>query len=1095
MNYDDLLQPREIAPAGNALGPATVTDAQLRRAERAANEQEPGLWEGIKAATRLESTGIAAYGIVEEDSIPVDPDFVFPAVESERFKEITKGLPPELWKGLARAHSDEHLQFLRERTLQELDAAQSLAEMGGTGTALHIGRAVLDEGAIALTAATGGLAAPFIYGAKATRLSRFLKLGTLSAAENTALDALLLRSQETKDASDLFYSAIGGFALGGTVGALTRGEQRQLGTAVKNAADAHDLQILNEAGITSLGKPPRSKAVGEALELRTGREAAEIDAAAPEELRSVGASQAAPETLIRPLRDEQAPPEVLNTPQLKGLRSATRYDLAASLASSENPWTRWLGSKLVADPVGHRGVVNEISAEEVAGFLKARAGTIFARDANPALADWLAANKVPLGQRTGMTARFFESVTSAIRAQDFSDPHVGRAAKAWENSIRSVAEEAKRYGVKGFEDLELGPGYVPRLFSHEKIAMLVDRYGNGQIEKLIARGITAATDISAEYAAKIARGYFHRVRKLQAGLEASPRYALKDEDLLAQSMRDAGVPEKQIKEVLDSVDFGTDTTKAGKISRAKRRLSMDETTVMELKDRSGEVRPVSLEDLFENDARLLMHNYTRQVAGHTALAKSLGVTSKADWDAVVRKAVAYAGDNLNLDKSVVDAELKKLDFVYKAITGQPVEDFTNLHKAARVIRDINFMRSLNQAGFAQAADLGNVISQGGWRTVITHMPALWGMIRRIRDTGELADDLAAELEAIVPLGTDGIRHAVPSRFDSGFTDEMEPVLTSRAGQKADVALHAMRKATGYISGLTPLTIIQQRMAAKAIAQNLVNTAFQSGGKKIGANRLRAMGLSDEMSERVFEQIRAHAKTVTGALTQRKLKALDFDAWTDLDARDAFSMALYRQGRRLVQENDIGSSAMFMHKEVGRVLIQFRSFMLNAYSKQLLHNFEIDGMKAFMPWAYGMVFGGLAYTLRQTANTVGLPDRREQLKERLSAKNIAAGAFNTAGMSSLIPAGVDTIWQFTGNEPVFQYARTTGLGTSVFDWRSNPTTQTIGIALNAPGSFQNGLTRSEARGMMSLLPYQNALGIKNVLDALASRFPKKAAKDE
>lgn len=1089
--YDELLTPQDTLPTAVVGGARTITDAQLRQAERASAETEPDLATGDLAAARLASTGIAGYVIAKEAGFEPDPDFVFPAADSAEFKSMTDGLPPDLWQNLSRAQSSEHLRFIRENALQELAAAKDLADMGGTGTALLIGRSVLDEGAIALTVATGGLAAPFIYGAKATRLSRFAKLGTLAAAENTALDAILLKSQETKDASDLLYSAIGGFALGGTVGALTKGEQRQLGKAMDGAANAHDLQILNDAGINSVGKPQRSSNVAAHLDSQGAREARAVETlAAPEDLRSAGAAQAAPETLIRPLREDQAPPEVLNAPKLSAGESAIRFDLAARFGSSENPWIRWLGGKLVADPVGSRGVVNEISAEEVAGFLRARAQTIFARDANAPLADWLSANNVPLGQRTGMTARFFEAVTAAVRAQDFSDPHIGRAAQGWVRAVQDVAQEAKRAGVKGFEDLDMRPDYVPRLFSHEKITKLVDQYGSGQIETLISRAISRATDIAEEAAKKIARGYLHRVRKVQAGLEAAPQFALRDKDLLKQSMRDAGIPDKQVDEVLGSVDFGTDTSKAGKVSRAKRRLSMDEETAIELKGRDGTVRAIALTDLFENDARLLLHNYSRQMSGHTALAKSLGVTSKADWDAVVRKAIAYAEDNLNMKKGALDADIKRLEFAYKAITGQPVEEFTNLHKAARVIRDFNFMRTLNQAGFAQAADLGNIISQGGWRTILTHMPALRGMIKRVRETGALADDLAAELEAIVPLGTDGLRHAVPSRFDSGFTDELEPVLTSALGQKLDVALHAGRKATAYISGLTPFTIIQQRMAAKAIAQNFVNTAFQSGGKKINLNRLKAMGLGDEMSERIFAQIRENVVTEHGALTGRKLKSLNFDRWDDLDARDAFSMALYRQGRRIVQENDIGSSAMFMHKEVGRVLIQFRSFMLNAYSKQLLHNFKIDGMQAFVPWAYGMVFGGLAYVLRQEANTLGLKDRQKILKERLALGKIATGAFNLSAMSSLIPAGVDTVWQFTGNEPVFSHARTTGLGTSLLDPRGNPTGQTLTTLLNAPGMLQDGLTRGEARQMLSLLPYQNALGVKNVLDALVQDLPER-----
>lgn len=1094
--YDELLAVRHPSPAALLNGRQDITDAQLRRENREAEENAPSLWEGTKAATRMASSGIAAYGILQEDAFEPDPNFVFPTAESERFKQVTAGLPPELWPNLGRAHSDAHLDFIKERALQELQASRDLAEMGGVGTALLVGRSVLDEGALALTVATGGIAAPFVFGAKVSRLSRFARLGTLAAAENTALDALLLKSQETKDESDLLYSALGGFALGGTVGALAKGEQQQLGRAINAAANAHDLHLLNEAGITSVGKPPRS-AVADAVQESLGlRQAGEIENLSPPDfsLRSVGASQAAPESLIRPLADEQAPPEVLNTPKLSKTRSAVRFDLAASLASSENPWTRFLGSKLVADPVGYRGVVNEISAEEVTNFLRQRSTAQFAKDAYPGLGDWLTANKVPLSERVGMTARFFESVTEAVRRQDVSDPHVARAARGFSTAIRTVAEEAKKYGVKGLEDLELRPDYVPRVFSHEKILKLNEMYGTGQLESLISRAIARGTDIAEEMAAKIARGYLHRVRRVQAGLDAAPQFALKDKDLLAEAMRDAGIPAKQIDEALGSVDFGTNEAKAGKVSRAKRRLTMDEEFVAELKDRSGVVRRVALTDLFENDARLLLHNYVRMISGHAALAKTMGVTSKADWDALLRKAVAYGEDNLNVEKTEAQGDLKRLDFIYKTITGQPVEDFTNLHKTMRVLRDYNFITTLNQAGFAQAADIGNVLSFGGWRTLSSHMPALGGMIKRMRDTGELSDALASELEALIPLGTDGLRHAVPSRFDTGFTDALEPALTSAAGQKVDIVLNAAKKVTGYASGLTPLTILQQRMAAKVIAQNFVNTAFESGGKKISTNRLKAMGLDDDMAERIFEQLRKHAVTQPGALTGRVLKHLDVDKWTDLDARDAFSMAVYRQGRRLVQENDLGSSAVFMHKEVGKVLIQFRSFMLNAYSKQLLHNFEIDGWKAFVPWAYGMVFGGLAYTLRQYAGTVGSKDQKKQLRERLAPERIAAGAFNTAGMSSLIPAATDSVLQLTGNQPAFSYARTSGLGTGLLDWQSNPTTRTIGTALNAPGAFENGVMRSEARRMLSLLPFQNALGIKNILDILVEDLPERSPRD-
>lgn len=1109
--YDELLMPQNVLPTDVAGGARTITDSQLRQVERE-SPAGPSIGTGIGAASRLTSTGIAAYVIAEEAGFEPDPDDVFPAADSPEFKALTDGLPVELWPNLARGVSAQHRQFIRENALQELAAAQDLSEMGVTGTALLMGRAVLDEGALALTVATGGLAAPFIYGAKATRLSRFAKLGTLTAAENTALDAILLKSQETKDPSDLLYSMIGGFALGGTVGALTKGEQRQLGKAMEAAAHANDLKALNDAGITSVGRPagtPLANTIRAAHGERAVQNIEPYTASEPpravETDRSVGAAQAS--NVVHPLLDEQISPDILNVPRLgkqelssiaarvgQKAESALRIDFAANFARSENPYVRFLGG-LVADPVGYRGRVNEFSAEEISAGIRVASQTAFYRPVASAVPEWLAKNKVPLGQRTVAEAKFFEAVTDAVERQDFSDPHIGQVARGFSEAIRSAAEPAQRHGVKGFKELELRPDYVPHLPSHEKVPLLNTKYGDEQMEQLIAEAFRRATGASADTVARIAKGYWKRLRNLAAGLESAPQFAFRDEQLLRDSMRDAGIPDKQIDDALGEIDFGKDTTKEGKIPRAKRRLELDMETTVGLKNReTGNIDQVPIKVIFERDARLLVHNYTRQVSGHVAMAKRFGITSKADWDATLRKATAYASNNLS-PKYVADKlaqDLSRLEFAYKNVTGQPVEDWTNWHRTARAIRDVNFMSDLGQSGFAQAGDIGNLVTLGGGRIVFEQIPELKAMATRIK-TGQLSDAAADELEAMTGLGTDMLRHQAPSRFDLGYGDSLEPTLTGATGAKVDMALKAGRNFTATWSGLAPLTVIQQRAAAKAMQQQFVNTAFAADGAKLSHRNLLAMGIKDDMAPRIYAELRAHTEFQVGD-SGRRVRKTNLDAWTDLDARDDYLLAIRREARRMILEGDLGSAPQLMSKEAGKVLFQFRGFAIHAYSKLLMRGLKIDGMRAFGPWASTMVFASVAYMLKQQANSVGLKDRKKFLEERLSTDRIIQAAFTNSAYSSLIPMGIDTLWQLGGQEPVFKGARTSGLE-SGFSWNSNPTTSTLYNLARTPGAFADGtVTKSELKGMISPYPLQNALVIKNVIDAIAEDMPTRAPRD-
>ena len=1015
----------------------------------------------VDAALEIDSiTRGGVRHLVDSIEFDTDPDYVPPSPDTPEFKTLTDGVPENYWPQLARASSPRQAEFIKQNILTELDATQKLQDAGWTGTALRIGVSVLDPVSLSTILLTGGSSLIM----SGSRVARAVKLAAAGGAENLALEAALLGTRETKDVDDLYVALIGGVMAGGALGAILPAASRAK---------------LYETGkdLTTGGNGP-------------GKVANEVTVELDESL-SVGAAQASRGK--SDLSKETPSPEILNTPQLKGLEAKVRFDWYGQLAKSDNPFVRFLGRGLLEDPVGTRGVVQEASAEEFASVLKKRAQASFYRDANPALSDYL--KGVPLRERGQATNRFFEAVTAAVRAEDFSDPVIGRAAQGMQRAIKTAADEAKRFGVKGFEDLDLTGGYVPRIPSPQKVDQLFTRFGDKQIEGLFAAAFSRATDIAEDVAKKIARGYLRNVRLRGAGAISDFHIKVADRDALVAMMKDASIADDEIEQVTKALKgFGEqDASKAGKIARAKRRLSLDESTVATLKDTAGNRVPVAITDLFENDARILTRMYANSVGGHAALARA-GIRSPGDWEKAINNARLYA-DREGIDPLLREKEITKLQQVRDVLTGKPLLDYSDPVSALSFIaRDWAYIAQSGAFGFAQASELAAVLTMGGFRLVSESVPALKGIFTRAAN-GELTDDLAREIEDFIAPGTDALLHSTVNRFEGAFDEALIPRANTLL-EKTEGARHVLRKAAGYASGLTPITVAMQRLGSRYVAQRIVNSAFRRG-RGFSEDRLTAMGLDSALRDRVFAQVKEHvADQVTAG--GRNIPRLDLAKWTDLDARDAFVLAVNREAQRSVLTPTLGGTINVFgyspaNSEIAKVVTQFMTFALQAHSRILLHGVKhMDGERA-VSWMFGMSLAGMAYVARMHLDAAGRKDRKKFLRERLAPDKIAAAAFNMSGFSALLPMAHDTLATVApGMEPLFSHARTSGLGTSLLDPGSYPAGAAVKGVLNAASSAKDGtLTAPEYRNMQRLLPFARVIGIRQALDAMGSDLPEKA----
>lgn len=1074
-------QIEQIAKTPVASYRSFVNDKEIAAA---AQEQRVGFWEGAGMAVDEEWIATNVYRQMGREDFAIDTSDWF---NKEVWTAATDGLDPAYHGPLKGAHSAAHLQAMSQelRRQQEVDA--KLGSMGWQGIGLRFGAAILDPVAIGVSALTEGAAAPVIYGAKVGKLSRFLRAGTAAGAVNAGIDGYLASQDPTMGLEDVATSAAVGFILGGTFGALR-------------------------------GKTPEDQAMSEALlrDLQDGEgaNASRVFAGGTAD-GSIGAARVPQEAELSAA--EQVAADSIGAPTTAF--AGARYDRSAVLKSSESDIMRRLGGGLVEDGVGNAdGSVNRYSVSESVAREERVRNARFYRVYNEAYNEWLSEQGKGMFWQHGVAdrAEFNRQVSMAVRREldAPNNKHVAAVAGQMKKEFADLLKFGKDMGIRGFEDVKENYNYMVRRHRIDRLDDMISEFGEGNINRLVATSIQKANrkwrnanpgramavdEIDYEDALKIAASYVKSIRSRRYG-EFNLNRALsgQDMDTLKMMLDDAGMAPEDITKITDKVRLSVDDGEQGRIASAKWRLDLDETYREKLISKNGEQREVGIEDFLENDAEQLFGQYVRSVsaAGHMEdFLKGFRVRdaegnlpAHAPSFETVKAYIAKEAGEKGISSTKLAKEMKVLDNTYKLINGIPIEGQSNFRTAQRFLRDYNFSRIGGQLGVAQLAEVGNIIGNGGLRVLVQNIPALRRIFTTAKD-GKFSDDLLNEIEAIWGFGTDLTRMNMSPMFDEGAGVE-----AATKWQKADHFLQRTKKVTVVGSGMGHINMALQRMNARVLVQRFMDDA--TGVRGINAKRLRVMGIPDELHGRIQDQLRKHVDQSEGMLG-KKVQRINIEKWDDLDARNAFINGVDRWAKKSIQENDIGNMPDFMSYELGKTIMQFRSFMLAAYVKQTLAGLHMRDWETASAFLTSMFFGGLFYAGQQHVNSIGRDDRAEFLEKRLNPQSLAEAAFQRAAFSSILPIGFDTAREAVGLEPIFDF-RSSGLrggGGPTGALLGNPTGDLIDGLFRATGGIAQAITSSDydfsekdAQAAAKVFLLQNAFGVRNVISAISGQFP-------
>lgn len=962
-----------------------------------------------------------------------DPGF---SVTAETLKrDDIKQLPDHYLPYISKALSQQDLDFRLRKAFKDNEVEQRMASTPyGTPVRMMVGMA--DPAGIAMS-----MLAPAGFGAKLAQAGKAATFGANLLDAGASAAATELPGVFNKPDSDGHQALWAG--LMGTAGYLAlsrhmwpKGMEKDLDGAVKGMYD-------------------HAKAYGE------GREP------------GMGSAGAAANPGYRdPVRNDIDGLGLLQTEKSgNDLVNKVRWDMAKQ-KNSENHLVAKLTDLTVQDTVGNADGTKAVSipVEARARMMERQATIPYFRDYVRLSDDFRKRNNIGwLEWQKGGELEFRALASQAVRndnPQVKFDPAVEGLAQSWRavsERFRQLARDpGKELGefrrpVPGAEDWSDAPTHLPRYTRWDRFNEINMDVGN-QLRRLYGEGIARKNpDMDRELAYKLGGHHYDRMAQVEAGQELTVQKALSGSDVeaLRKSLLDYGISKDDVEKALYQLDDkAAGEGKKTMTSRAKRRTLIDENFSMVLQGKNGP-REVKVSDIWEDDLNAITNAYSRQMSATVALAQVQvpdpkwkvgdpiegkfivdGIHSDGDWDKLFAKIRAHDKEVRPYDRGQkVEAELRNLQFFKDQILGVPHDlDRTKLGQWMRVAQDFNFTRLGPQMGFASVAEFGRILGEHGLGTMMKSMPGLRDFIRDIK-TGKLLRDELEDLEGHFTAGTDHLRG---SGITWGSRDSASAL--NDAGNRSDIAekVGGVLKKTSRITSsvtLAPITTLQERWAQNASLRSFIKAAENPQKKVISEKRMRILGIDADMQKRIFEEIKKHRGHVIGE-SGRKIEILGLEKWDGV-VRSHFEHAISTWGRRTIQANDIGQMNAMLSHPVAKLLAQFRTFTLGAWSKQTLSNIHMHEMNDLNGFLFSMMIGAVGFAIQTRLNSFGLGE--EEMKkineEKLSVKGLAKAGFQRAGASSIIPGLIDTGIGLTGGDPWFN-ARSTQQPTGGL--LSNPT---------------------------------------------------------
>jgi hypothetical protein len=631
--------------------------------------------------------------------------------------------------------------------------------------------------------------------------------------------------------------------------------------------------------------------------------------------------------------------------------------------------------------------------------------------------------------------QFSAEVANAMDNADVSPiPQVAKAA-AWG---RKVFEEDKaffkQYGVEFGDEVVGAKSYFPRVYDFEKIWANLD-----------------------DFEARLFKWFKENPKvKVTKGVDGA------EDTVEPIILEDA--------EIMDAVAKTVDRIMGLPGSRADLNLRSKGAP---MKERVLDVPNEVLAPYLERDFESVMSGYFRAMAPEIGFRKA-GFSSpemKLEIDEItdeyhrLRAQATAAGDRKKVT-SLTDAhteaveDLKRMRDRLLGNVGPRGARHAGWVRLGRTLRTYNYVRLLGSQTLSSMSDVHKLVAR-------------YGLMNTISDTARFLSN--SNLRHLSQENSHRIGTALQILVDDSRTqtlaelaDELPRTRFDKGMQRVSNAFSKLTLMSQWNASIQHLTVLMEQDA-------IIRAATR--GKRIDIARLAEQGFEADEVAAIAKFTAEHGEDMGGITRMRT------ELWPDQALARKVERSISKVADQMITVKGLGDLPMVMDSELGKTVLQFRSFALASINRTMI------------PLAQGLVGGDLSRTAQGISTALAMGAMTYYVKERvagrepdLSHDRLLAEALSWSGMLGIVP----DLWDLMaagagddeeGNSKIGRFSRfksrsptETWLGPTIgtggqmaLDWTSNMLT--------------GGIDQKDVERTRRLLPFQNVFWLRQLFNAV------------
>lgn len=444
----------------------------------------------------------------------------------------------------------------------------------------------------------------------------------------------------------------------------------------------------------------------------------------------------------------------------------------------------------------------------------------------------------------------------------------------------------------------------------------------------------------------------------------------------------------------------------------------------------------------------------------------------ADFQKAVNESPAVTKALNKIDKEEAQTR-KDMETMLKRVRGEmvtPRDPNSIWMKAQRTALSMNYLRLLGFQTVSAIPDLAIPIFKYGFRP----FTAGWGQMMTNFSNFNMA---SKELR--------GAGVGIEMYWDARRQSMSETFVGQSGSSKFEAAVDATNRVYGIATLMTPWNGLLKSVVGHTINDFIYDSVGKLAAGKLSKSKtaeLARMNITPEMALRINDQLKKYSPDF------KKTRRFNWESWDDFAARDNIVQALPAEVDRIILTPK-NTRPSWMSHPVGQLVGQFKSFGFDSAQAIMVAGLQKRDAEAMMGMVTMMALGGLVYKIKEEAAGREVPSIQDEPEkwfvESFDRSGLTGWLMDVNNVAEKLTRGKVGLSGLTGAAPMSRYASRNTLGALI-----GPTAGLIDDISGVTGAAAQGeWNESDTARLRRLIPFQNALMIRQMFDEFQENFDK------